>query len=44
VGGECYNPYDERYLIERIEVVRIRPQTSADEKADNLIEDPWRIF
>jgi hypothetical protein len=43
-GGECYNPGDERHLIERIEVVRIRPQVSADEKVDNLIEDPWRIF
>jgi hypothetical protein len=43
-GGECYNPGDERNLIERIEVVRIRPQLSPDEAVENLIDDPWRSF
>ncbi|MCB1844761.1 MAG: DUF3604 domain-containing protein, partial [Halioglobus sp.] len=43
-GGECYHPGDERLLIDRIEVVRIRPQVTADEAVGGLIEDPWRVF
>jgi hypothetical protein len=42
--GECYNPGDERRPLERIEIVRIRPQNHADEPLEGLVEDPWRIF
>ena len=42
--NECYFPGDERRAITRIEVVRIRAQTSLDESLASLIEDPWRVF
>ncbi len=41
---ECYNPSDERYLITRIEVIRIKPQIAAGEDKGPLIETPWRTF
>jgi Protein of unknown function (DUF3604) len=41
---ECYFPSDQRRLIDRIEVVRIRPQKSAAEDVTALVEDPWRVL
>ena len=43
-GGECYFPTDERRSIERIEVVRIRPRSRAQEDVADLIDDPWRVI
>ncbi len=42
--NECYNPSDDRKLVTRIEVVRIRPQLRPDESVSTLVEDPWRVF
>jgi hypothetical protein len=42
--GECYNPSTVRRPITRIEIVRITPQRSADEKVFGLVQDPWRVI
>ncbi len=42
--GECYHPTDERYLIRRLEVVRITPQITPDEPLEALIADPLLTF
>lgn len=42
--GECYNPTDERFVMTRIEVVRIRPQVTPEEPLSQLIDDPWQTL
>ena len=47
--GECYNPGDERKLIKRIEIIRIRPQMVKDEpmflaNGQSRIENVWKTF
>ena len=43
-AGECYNPSNERHNIERIEVIKITPQSYAGEAVSPLIQDAWKIF
>jgi len=42
--GESYYPSDERYHIDHIEVVRIRPQAFEHEPPKDLVEDQWKVF
>jgi len=39
---ECHHPGEARHPITAIEVVRIRPQRTADEPVAPLVEDTWR--
>ena len=43
-NGECYHPSDERYRLERIEVIKITPQNNKNEDPSTLIFDDWKTF
>ena len=41
--NECYNPSNERNLIDRIEIIKIKPTVNL-ESLDKVIQDPWLVF
>ena len=41
-AGECYNPSNKRHVLERIEVIKITPQSYSGESIKPLIQDPWK--
>ena len=43
-AGECYNPSNERYIIEKIEIIKITPQSYAGEAVSPLIQDAWKTI
>jgi hypothetical protein len=43
-AGECYNPTNERHIIDRIEVIKITPQSYAGEAVSPLINNEWKSF
>lgn len=42
--GECFNPSSEAHNLGRLEIIRVLPRLSVDEKTSDLIQDPWRVF
>ena len=43
-AGECYNPSNERHIIERVEIIKITPQEYAGEAISPLIQDAWKTL
>tara|TARA_B110000495_G_C23017335_1_gene602848 strand:- start:1822 stop:2304 length:483 start_codon:yes stop_codon:yes gene_type:complete len=43
-AGECYNPSNERNVIERIEIIKITPQEYSGEAISPLIQDAWKTL
>ncbi|MDC0635970.1 DUF3604 domain-containing protein [Gammaproteobacteria bacterium] len=43
-AGECYNPSNERHIIEKIEVIKITPQAYVGEAISPLVQDAWKTF
>ena len=41
--NECYNPSNERNLIDKIEIIKIKPTVNL-ESLDKVIQDPWLVF
>ena len=43
-NSECYNPTNERRIIQRVEVIKITPQSYEGESIGELISDNWKIY